>query len=247
MSLPFYTFQRWWMWWWPHSQRLNIQHAFFLYSSTSSLLNNSASSCHLCLCLVLCVSFFLTICCSFSMALSTLMMLWTLEIWKCAQLPTINTKLLLGFTLCFLSLNVSSITFIFLHARHLLINTWSLKFIRPITTSLCVYCITTWKHFMSSLWMNTINFIFQVFHIINLHLLVVLAPPCSPCTPFVDYAHSFVDYVNSFTNFDHTFVICTNFFVDCANKFDDCVKTLNDETNIVVDSVDSLTWSSSNL
>jgi hypothetical protein len=60
----------------------------------------------------------------------------------------------------FLSLNIWPVAFMFLLAHHLLINAWFLKLIRPITTSLGVSYTTTWKHFMSSLWMNVVNFIF---------------------------------------------------------------------------------------
>jgi hypothetical protein len=60
-------------------------------------------------------------------------------------------KLLSIVTPFFSSLNTSPITFIFLPSYHLLINVWSLKLIRPITISLCVPYITTWKHLASSL------------------------------------------------------------------------------------------------
>jgi hypothetical protein len=103
----------------------------------------------------------------------------------------------------FPSFNILTIAFIFLLAYCLLINTWSLKLIWPITTSLC-RDTTTWKDFTSSLWMNIINFIFRLFHIINLPSLVISTPPCSPCIPFTDCVNSFGDY-------DHTFVDCTDF------------------------------------
>jgi hypothetical protein len=74
-------------------------------------------------------------------------------------------KLLSIVTPFFSSLNTSPITFIFLPSYHLLINVWSLKLIRPITISLCVPYITTWKHLASSLWMNVTNFIFWLLHI----------------------------------------------------------------------------------
>ncbi len=116
----------------------------------------------------------------------------------------------------------------FLLAHRLLINTWPLKLIWPINTSLCVLCIATWKHFMSSLWMNTTNFIFWLLHIANLLLLIVLIPPCSPCIPSTNCAHSSANYVDSPIDYDHAFVDYTNFFVECANKSNDCVKTLDD-------------------
>jgi hypothetical protein len=45
----------------------------------------------------------------------------------------------------FSSLNILPVTFIFSYACHFLINAWSSKLIRPITISLCVFCISTWK------------------------------------------------------------------------------------------------------
>jgi len=116
----------------------------------------------------------------------------------------------------------------FLPTCCLLINAWSSKLIWPITISLCVPCTTTWKHFVSSLWMNTTNFIFRSLHIFNLLTLVVLIPLHSPCTPFVDCAHLSTNCVNSYTNRDNTFVDYTNFFVDYANKSNDCANTLDD-------------------
>jgi hypothetical protein len=71
-------------------------------------------------------------------------LLWIPKLQKSTQLPAINTDYFQLFF--FWSLNIWSIPFIFSFAYHLLINTWSLKLIWPITTSLCVPCITTWKH-----------------------------------------------------------------------------------------------------
>jgi hypothetical protein len=122
---------------------------------------------------------------------------------------------------------------------YLLINTWSLKLIRPITTSLCVFCTTMWKHLASSLWVNIANFIFWLFHICNLSTLSVLNPFRSPYTPFVDCAHLSVDYENTSANY-------TNLSIDYAHNFEDCVNTLDDRTNVVADSADTLDISSLN-
>ncbi len=149
---------------WPHSQRLNIQHAFFTFlicSYISILFNNYASSYCLRLCLILWTSFSLAIIYSFSMALSTLMLLWSPKLRKHIQLPITNTKCFWQVPHFFPSLNIPPVTFIFLHACHLLINAWSSKLIWPINTSLCVLCTTMWKHFTSSLWMNVAYFIFN--------------------------------------------------------------------------------------
>jgi hypothetical protein len=87
--LPFYTFQKWWwMWRQPYNQWLNIQHS----SSTYVFLNNSTSSSCFCLCSLLYASFSLAICYSFSIALCTLILLWTPKLQKRAQFPTINTN-----------------------------------------------------------------------------------------------------------------------------------------------------------
>jgi hypothetical protein len=101
-------------------------------------------------------------------------------------------------------LNIWPVTFMFLLAHHLFINAWFSKLIRPITTSLNVSYTTTWKHFMSSLGMNVIHFIFRLLQITNLPLLTVLIPPCLPCTPSTKCAHLFVDYVNSFDDYENT-------------------------------------------
>jgi hypothetical protein len=125
-------------------------------------------------------------------------------------------------------LNIPPVTFIFSYTRHFLINTWFSKLIRPITTSLCVPYIATWKHFTSSLWVNVTNFIFRLLHIYNLLTLSILTPFHLPCTPFANYAHLSIDCEN--TSVDYT-----NFFVDCAHNFKNCVNTPNDWVNIAVD------------
>jgi hypothetical protein len=208
-------------------------------SSASIFLNNFASSSYLRLCSLLFASFSFTIFCIFSIALPTLMLLWTLELKKCMQLPKTNTNCFQHlpplFVLEFLANFIH-----FLPTHCLLINSWSSKLIWPITISLCVPCTTTWKHFVSSLWMNTTNFIFRLLHIFNLLTLVVFIPLHSPCTPFVDCAHLSTNCVNSYTNCDNTFVDYTNFFVDCANKSNDCANTLDDWANTSIDSADTL-------
>ncbi len=98
------------------------------------------------------------------------------------------------------------------------------KLIRPITTSLCVFCITTWKHFVSSLWMNATNFIFQLLHMDNLPTLVVLTPPHSPYKLFGDNTHLFVNYVNSSID-------CTTFFTNYVKKYYDCANNSTDLAN----------------
>ncbi len=62
-------------------------------SSTSFFLYNFASSSSLCLCSLFCASFSFATFCSFSIALSTLMLLWILELKKCSQLPTRNENI----------------------------------------------------------------------------------------------------------------------------------------------------------
>jgi hypothetical protein len=122
-------------------------------------------------------------------------------------------------------LNIPSITFIFSYAHHFLINAWSLKLIRPITTSLCVFYIAKWKHSASSLWVNVANFIFWLFHICNLFTLTILTPFCLPCTPFVNYTYLSVDCENTFVDY-------TVFSTNCAHNFKDCQNVLDDQTNI---------------
>ncbi len=120
-------------------------------------------------------------------------------------------KLLSMVTFFFSSLNILPIAFIFLPTHYLLINAWSFKLIWPITTSLCVSCTTMWKHFMSSLWMDIIDFIFRLLHISNLPSLVVLIPPCLAYTPFVECVHFSIDYVNSSIDCDNIFTNYTDF------------------------------------
>ncbi len=115
---------------------------FLNSSSTSILFNNFASSSWLHSFFY--ASFSLVIHYSFSIALFGFILLWIPKLQKSTQLPAINTDYFQLFF--FWSLNIWSIPFIFSFAYHLLINTWSLKLIWPITTSLCVPCITTWKH-----------------------------------------------------------------------------------------------------
>jgi hypothetical protein len=55
---------------------------FFNFSYAFIFLNNFVFSFCLCLCSFLCASFFFVIFYSFSIALSTLMMLWTSKLWK---------------------------------------------------------------------------------------------------------------------------------------------------------------------
>jgi hypothetical protein len=61
--------------------------------------------------------------------------------------------------------------------------------------------------------------------------LSVLTPLCPPCTPFVNYAHLLVDFENTSANY-------IDFSINCAHNFEDCANTPDDQTNIVVDSVD---------
>ncbi len=173
------------------------------------------------------------------------MLLWTLELQKCTQLPTTSTNCFWQLPHFVLSLYLPTNTFIFLPANCLWINAWSSQLVQPITTSLWVHCITKWKHFTSSLWMNDVNFIFQLFHIHNFPTLVVLTPPHSPCTPSTNYAHLSANYFNSFVDYDNTSIDCTNFSIDHANKFDDCAKMPNDRANTSIDSANTHDKSSS--
>jgi hypothetical protein len=176
ICLSFCTFWKWW-WirWWPYSQWLNMPSCSALLnsSSTSFLLNNFISSSCFYLCSLCYASFSFIILCNFSITFSTHMLLWTLDFWKCSQLPTIDENNFQQLPYLFMSLSFPPVAFIFLLARHLLINTWSSKLIQPIIITLCVRCTTTCKHFMSSLRMNASNFIFLLAHIPNLPTLVV--------------------------------------------------------------------------
>jgi len=140
----------------------------------------------------------------------------------------------------FSSLSFLPITFIFLLAYHLLINAWSSKLIRPITTIFCVPCTTMWKHFVSSSWMNVLDFIFSLVHILNLPTLTTLIPFHLPYMPFVDCAHLFVDYVNSCFDYGNTSIDYIDFSIDCVNKS-------NDYANTSTNSVNTFDRSSSNL
>ncbi len=120
-----------------------------------------------------------------------------------------------------------------------------------MTTTFCVSCKATWKHFSSSLWINTSNSIFQLFHIPN---LPILTPPRLPCTPSANYVNSSVNCGTSSTNNDNSSIGCGNTFVDCidtstnyANKFNDYANTLNNWVNIFVDSASALDIATSNL
>jgi hypothetical protein len=112
------------------------------------------------LCSLLYAFFSLVIQCSFSITFFAFILLWIPKLQKCAQLLARIANYFRWLPRFFLYLNISPITFIFSFAHHLLINTWSLKLIWPISTSLCDPCIATWKHLTSSLWMNITNFIF---------------------------------------------------------------------------------------
>jgi len=111
-------------------------------------------------------------------------------------------------SLFFLSLNIPPMAFFFLHVHCLLINVSSLKLIRPIITRLFVPYKSTWKHFMSSLWMNVTYFISWLLHIVNLLSLVILTPPRLPYIPFANCAHLFTSCVNSFADCDISKGIC---------------------------------------
>jgi hypothetical protein len=115
-------------------------------------------------------------------------------------------------------LNFSPIPFIFWPTCHLLVNASSLKLWWPITTTFCIPYTATWKHIMSSLWINTLDLIFWMFCIHSPLKLVVLTPCHFPYTPFVDCANTFVDYVN-------TSIDCTDTLVDYAHTSDDCANT----------------------
>jgi len=64
----------------------------FNSSSIFVLPNNSTSSSCFCVCLLLCTSFSLVICYSFSVTLSALILLWTVKLWKHTQLPATNAN-----------------------------------------------------------------------------------------------------------------------------------------------------------
>ncbi len=139
IRLPFCTFWRWWwMQRWPYKQRLNIQH---------SSLCSSQLLFHLCyfqqffflllphLCSLLCISFSLTIDYNFSIAFFAFILLWIPKLRKRAQLLAMNANYIQRLPYFFMSLNIRLLTFTFSFARHLLVNTQSLKLIWPITTN----------------------------------------------------------------------------------------------------------------
>jgi hypothetical protein len=70
----------------------------FNSSSTSIFFNNSTSSSCLYLCSLFCASFSFVILYSFSIAIFAFMFMWSSELWKSSQLPTINEKPLLTIT-----------------------------------------------------------------------------------------------------------------------------------------------------
>jgi len=107
-------------------------------------------------------------------------------------------KLLSTITLFFSSLNILTIAFIFSSTRYFLINAWFSKSIRPIITSLCVPCTAMWKHLVSSLWMNMVDFIFRLLHIRIHFILSVLTPLGFPYTCFANYAHLSIDCENTY-------------------------------------------------
>jgi hypothetical protein len=77
----------------------------------------------------------------------------------------------------------------------------------------------------------TIDFIFRLLHISNLHSLVVLTPPCTPYTPFADYAHLSTNYVNSSSNCENTYINCIDISTDYGSKFYDRANTTVDLAN----------------
>ncbi len=92
----------------------------------------------------------------------------------------------------FSSIGFSSILFVFWVAHCLLINSLSLKLQWLVIITFCVPCTTTWKHVISSLWMNTSNIIFWLFCICSLHRYVLMTFHCSPCISFVECVDTFV-------------------------------------------------------
>jgi hypothetical protein len=132
-----------------------------------------------------------------------------------------------------LSLNFSPITFIFLLVYHLLINAWSSKSIWPIITSLCVPCTAMWKHLVSSLWMNMVDFIFRLLHICIRLILSVLTPLRLPYTCFANDAHLSIDCENTSGE-------CTCFFANFAHNFDDCANIPYNWMNIAIDWANTL-------
>jgi hypothetical protein len=102
--------------------------------STSILFNNSASFSCLHLCSLLYVSFSFAIIYSFSIAFSTLMLPWILELRKCAQLLVTNANYFWWLP-HFFRLWTSHPSHAFSYLPIFLINTWSSEFIQFIITS----------------------------------------------------------------------------------------------------------------
>ncbi len=123
------------------------------------------------------------------------MLLWTSKTHTASDN---KWKQLLTVTLFILILSFPPISFIFWPTHHLLTNTSSSKLWRPITTTFCVPCTTTWNHVTSSLWMNALDFIFRLFYIHNPLKLIILTPCHSPCMPSINYVNTSVNYVNTF-------------------------------------------------
>ncbi len=139
--------------------------SFFNSFSTFVIFNNSASSSYLRLCSLLCASFSLVIHYSFSIALSTLILLWTPKIWKHTTSNN-KRKLLWIITPFFLILEH--------HARHIHF------FICPSSFNYCMILeINTAHHykFMCPLYNQV-----EAFNIINmnehrkLHLRIIPHP-----------------------------------------------------------------------
>ncbi len=190
-------------------------------SSTSFFLNNYASSSCLCLCSLFCVSFSFATFCKFSIVFSALMFLWTLELWKHTQLLIVNKNNFQLLFCLFLSSSFLPIPFIFWLAHRLSINASSSKLLQPITITFYVPCTATWKHVTSSLRMNALDFICQLFSIHSPPKLVVLTPHHSPRIPSTNYANTYVNYINTFIN-------CINKFVNYAHTYDDYANTSTD-------------------
>ncbi len=91
--------------------------------------NNSTSSSCFHLCSFFYTSFSFATLCNFSITLSKVMLLWILELWIHSQLPTTKENNFRRLPYLFLFLSFPPISFIFLHARCLLINVSSLKLI----------------------------------------------------------------------------------------------------------------------
>jgi len=74
--------------------------------------------------------------------------------------------------------------------------------------------------------MNTLDFIYRLFHIPDLLTLVVLIPPrhhvlANCANSSTNNVNSFVDYYNTFANYIDTSTNYANKSNDCANAFDD--------------------------